>query len=71
MVKVNKHDTLPSFKGQSVSVTTGDNITFRKVPQNEVGTSVVYKNSNSQFWAKFYLADGNKVKNQLISEMNA
>lgn len=104
MAKVNKHDTLPSFNGQSVSVTAGDSITltdstgvlkdmtlesngtnatadhsgntlkitpsknsndgtitFRKVPQNEVGTSVVYKKSNSQSLAKFYLADGKKA----------
>ena len=98
MALVNKHDTLPSFNGQSVSVTVGDSltltdsngvlrdmtmesnttnattshngnslkitpsansndgtITFRKVPQNEVGTSIVYKKPHEQSMVEFHL----------------
>ena len=98
MALVNKHDTLPSFNGQSVSVTVGDDITltdsngvlkdmtmesnstnatavhsgnslkitpsadsndgtitFRKVPQNEVGTSIVYKKPREQSMVEFHL----------------
>jgi LPXTG-motif cell wall-anchored protein len=98
MALVNKHDTLPSFNGQSVSVTVGDSltltdsngvlrdmtmesnttnattshngnslkitpsansndgtITFRKVSQNEVGTSIVYKKPHEQSMVEFHL----------------
>lgn len=98
MALVNKHDTLPSFNNQSVSVTVGESITlsdsnnvlkdmtlesndtnataqhngnslkitpsatsndgtitFRKVPQNEVGASIVYKKPHEQSMVEFHL----------------
>lgn len=98
MVMVNKHDTLPSFNGESVSVIAGDSlaltdsnsvlsdmtlesndtnttathngnsleitasdisndgtITFRKVPQNEVGASIIYKKPREQSMVEFHL----------------
>ena len=98
MALVNKHDTLPSFNSQSISVTVGDSITltdsngvlsdmtmesntttatanhngnslkiipnansndgtitFRKVPKNEVGTSIVYKKPHEQSMVEFHL----------------
>lgn len=105
MAKVNKHDALPSFNGQSVSVTVGDSITltdsngvlsdmtlesnttnatanhngnslkitpsansndgtitFRKVPQNAVGTSIVYKKPSHQTLVEFHLESSKQAK---------
>lgn len=104
MALVNKHDTLPSFNGQSVSVIVGDSITltdsngvlkdmtleangtnatvahngntlkiipsknsndgtitFRKVLQNEFGTSIVYKKPNEQSMVEFYLSNSKQA----------
>ncbi|EJM6035837.1 Cys-Gln thioester bond-forming surface protein [Enterococcus faecalis] len=104
MALVNKHDILPSFNGQSVSVTVGDSITltdsngvlkdmtleandtnttathngntlkitptknsndgaitFRKVPQNEIGTSIVYKKPNEQSMVEFHLSNSKQA----------
>lgn len=104
MALVNKHDTLPLFNGQSVSVKVGDSITltdsngvlkdmtlesngtnatashsgntlkitptknsndgsitFRKVPQNEVGASIVYQKPNQQSMVEFHLSSSKQA----------
>lgn len=98
MALVKKHDTLPSWHNQEVTIKVGDsltlkdtnnilsdmtlesnstnstikqdgntliitpsadskngNITFRKIPQNEVGTSIVYKKPKEQAMVEFHL----------------
>lgn len=98
MTQVNKHDTLPSWHNQEVTIQVGNSftlndtnnvlndmtlesngtntsikkegnkltitpsansnngsITFRKVPQNEVGASIVYKKPNQQSMVEFHL----------------
>lgn len=98
MALVNRHDTLPSWNGQTVTVKVGDSITltdsnnvladmsldsnstnatikqngntlvitpsknssngsitYRKVPQNKIGTSIVYRKPNEQSMVEFHL----------------
>jgi LPXTG-motif cell wall-anchored protein len=98
LAMVNKHDTLPSWNGQTVTVKVGDSvtltdsnnvladmrldsnntnttlkqngntlvitpsknsnngsITYRKVPQNKIGTSIVYRKPNEQSMVEFHL----------------
>lgn len=98
MAQVNRHDTLPSWHGQEVTVKVGDSITltdsnsvlsgmtleangtntslkqngnqlvitpsrdskngtiiYRKVPQNEVGASIIYRKPNEQSMVEFHL----------------
>lgn len=98
MVLVNRHDTLPSWNGQTVTVKVGDSvtlndsnnvlmdmsldsnstnatikqngntlvitpsknskngsITYRKVPKNKIGTSIVYRKPNEQSMVEFHL----------------
>lgn len=98
MALVNRHDTLPSWNGQTVTVKVGDSvtltdsnnvladmslesnntnatlkqnanslvitpskdsnngsITYRKVPQNKIGTSIVYRKPNEQSMVAFHL----------------
>jgi LPXTG-motif cell wall-anchored protein len=98
MALVNRHDTLPSWNGQTVSVKVGDSVTltdsngvvsgmsletnntnanlkqdgntlvitpsknsnngsltYRKVPQNKVGTSIVYRKPHEQSMVEFHL----------------
>lgn len=98
MALVNRHDTLPSWNGQTVTVKVGDSITlndsnnvladmslesnntnatlkqngnalvitpnkdsnsggitYRKVPHNKVGTSIVYRKPNEQSMVEFHL----------------
>lgn len=105
MAMVNKHDTLPSWHNQEVTIKVGDSltlkdtnnvltdmtlesnttnaglkqngntivitpnvtsdngsITYRKVPQNEVGASIVYKKPNEQTMVEFHL-DSSKQAN--------
>lgn len=105
MAMVNKHDTLPYWHNQEVTIKVGDSltlkdtnnvltdmtlesnttnaglkqngntivitpsatsnngsITYRKVPQNEVGASIVYKKSNEQTMVEFHL-DSSKQAN--------
>lgn len=95
---INRHDTLPSWNGQTVTVKDGDSvtltdsnnviadmsldsnstnatikqngntlvitpsknskngsITYRKVPQNKIGTSIVYRKPNEQSMVEFHL----------------
>ncbi|ECL7021573.1 LPXTG cell wall anchor domain-containing protein [Listeria monocytogenes] len=105
MAQVNKHDTLPSWHNQEVTIKVGDSltlkdsnntlsgmtlesnttnaslkqegntlvitpsatsnngtITYRKVPQNEVGTSIVYKKPREQSMVEFHLQDSKQAK---------
>ncbi|WP_429974842.1 SpaA isopeptide-forming pilin-related protein [Enterococcus sp. DIV0840c] len=98
MALVNRHDTLPSWNGQTVTVKVGDSVTltdsnnvladmslesnstnatlkqnanslvitpskdsnngsvtYRKVPQNKIGTSIVYRKPNEQSMVEFHL----------------
>lgn len=98
MALVNRHDTLPSWNGQTVTAKVGDSvtltdsnnviadmslesnstnatlkqnanslvitpskdsnngsITYRKVPQNKIGTSIVYRKPNEQSMVEFHL----------------
>jgi hypothetical protein len=98
MLLVNRHDTLPSWNGQTVTAKVGDSvtltdsnnviadmslesnntnatlkqnanslvitpskdsnngsITYRKVPQNKIGTSIVYRKPNEQSMVEFHL----------------
>ncbi|HGM4082866.1 TPA: SpaA isopeptide-forming pilin-related protein [Listeria monocytogenes] len=109
MAMVNKHDTLPSWHNQEVTIKVGDSltlkdtnnvlndmalesnttnaslkqngntvvltpnatsnngtITYRKVPQNEVGTSIVYKKPNQQTMVEFHL-DSSKQANLKVN----
>ncbi|MHC5215954.1 SpaA isopeptide-forming pilin-related protein [Enterococcus sp. LJL128] len=98
LAMVNRHDTLPSWNGQEVTIKVGDSITltdsngvlsdmnlesnntnanlqqngntivitpskdsnngsitYRKVPKNEVGTSIVYRKPHEQSMVEFHL----------------
>lgn len=104
MAQVNRHDTLPSWNGQTVTVKVGDSvaladsnnvladmsletnhtnaqvkqngntlvitpskdsnngvITYRKVPQNKVGTSIVYRKPNEQSMVEFHLENAKQA----------
>lgn len=48
--------------GQSLTLTPNSdsidgNITYRKVPQNKIGTSIIYRKPNEQSMVEFYLSD--------------
>ncbi|MBC1444015.1 SpaA isopeptide-forming pilin-related protein [Listeria seeligeri] len=109
MAIVKKHDTLPSWHNQEVTIKVGDSltlkdsnsvltdmtlesnttnavlkqngntvvltpsaksnngsITYRKVPQNEVGASIVYKKPNEQTMVEFHL-DSSKQANLKVN----
>ncbi|MBF2419790.1 SpaA isopeptide-forming pilin-related protein [Listeria seeligeri] len=109
MAMVKKHDTLPSWHNQEVTIKVGDSltlkdsnsvltdmtlesnttnavlkqngntvvltpsaksnngsITYRKVPQNEVGASIVYKKPNEQTMVEFHL-DSSKQANLKVN----
>ncbi|WP_253197684.1 SpaA isopeptide-forming pilin-related protein [Clostridium algidicarnis] len=105
MAQVNKHDTLPSWHNQEVTIKVGESltlkdsnnalsemmlesntttanlkqngntivitpsatsnngtITYRKVPQNEIGTSIIYKKPKEQSMVEFHLEDSKQAK---------